>query len=82
MIRRVLLIAIAALCVMATALSGSVTGESTRATAVPPSSTADSVTRALTIHAWGNDAAGNPQYDTSVSTSTAKACARRSPARS
>lgn len=70
MIRRVLLIAIATVCVMATALSGSVTGESTRATAVPPSSTADSITRALTIHAWGNDAAGNPQYDTSVSTST------------
>lgn len=80
MIRREFIVLVAVLCAVAMIVPTSFL-KSTAASAANPTtnSTADSLTRKLTIHKWGNDAAGNPQYDTSVSSSTGESIRKEIP---
>lgn len=80
MIRRGFVVLVAVLCAVAMIVPTSFL-KSTAASAANPTtnSTADSLTRKLTIHKWGNDAAGNPQYDTSVSSSTGESIRKEIP---
>lgn len=80
MIRRGFIVLVAVLCAVAMIAPTSFL-KSTAASAASPTtnSTADPLTRKLTIHKWGNDAAGNPQYDTSVSSSTGESIRKEIP---
>ncbi|MFR0589597.1 Spy0128 family protein [Bifidobacterium apri] len=80
MIRRGFVVLVAVLCAVAMIVPTSFL-KSTAASAANPTtnSTADPLTRKLTIHKWGNDAAGNPQYDTSVSSSTGESVRKEIP---
>ena len=80
MIRRGFVVLVAVLCAVAMIVPTSFL-KNTAASAASPTtnSTADSLTRKLTIHKWGNDAAGNPQYDTSVSSSTGESVRKEIP---
>lgn len=80
MIRRGFVVLVAVLCAVAMIVPTSFL-KNTAASAASPTtnSTADPLTRKLTIHKWGNDAAGNPQYDTSVSSSTGESVRKEIP---
>ena len=80
MIRREFIVLVAVLCAVAMIVPTSFL-KSTAASAANPTtnSTADPLTRKLTIHKWGNDTAGNPQYDTSVSSSTGESVRKEIP---
>ncbi|MGO5373774.1 Spy0128 family protein [Bifidobacterium thermophilum] len=80
MIRRGFIVLVAVLCAVAMIVPTSFL-KSTAASAASPTtnSTADPLTRKLTIHKWGNDAAGNPQYDTTASSSTGESIRKEIP---
>ena len=80
MIRRGFIVLVAVLCAVAMIAPTSFL-KSTAASAASPTtnSTADPLTRKLTIHKWGNDAAGNPQYDTTASSSTGESIRKEIP---
>ncbi|KAB8301978.1 Spy0128 family protein [Bifidobacterium apri] len=80
MIRRGFIVLVAVLCAVAMIVPTSFLKNAAASAANPTTnSTADPLTRKLTIHKWGNDAAGNPQYDTSVSSSTGESVRKEIP---
>ncbi|WP_304326744.1 Spy0128 family protein [Bifidobacterium thermacidophilum] len=79
-VRRGLIVVVALLCATAIIVP-SMLLRGTAASAADDASNAASgiITRKLTIHKWGNDAAGNPQYDTSASSSTGESIRKEIP---
>ncbi|MFR0591083.1 Spy0128 family protein [Bifidobacterium thermophilum] len=79
-VRRGLTVVVALLCATAIIVP-SMLLRGTAASAADDASNAASgiITRKLTIHKWGNDAAGNPQYDTSASSSTGESIRKEIP---
>ncbi|MGO5363124.1 MULTISPECIES: Spy0128 family protein [unclassified Bifidobacterium] len=80
MIRRGFIVLVAVLCAVAMIVPTSFLKNAAASAASPTTnSTADPLTRKLTIHKWGNDAAGNPQYDTTASSSTGESIRKEIP---
>lgn len=79
-VRRGLIVVVALLCATAIIVP-SMLLRGTAASAADDASNAASgiITRKLTIHKWGNDAAGNPQYDTTASSSTGESIRKEIP---
>ncbi|MGN0108857.1 MAG: Spy0128 family protein [Bifidobacterium sp.] len=80
MIRRGFIVLVAVLCAVAMIVPASFLKNTAASAAdTTTNSDANSLTRKLTIHKWGNDAAGNPQYDTSTSSSTGESIRKEIP---
>lgn len=80
MIRRGFIVLVAVLCAVAMIVPASFLKNTAASAAdTTTNSDANSLTRKLTIHKWGNDAAGNPQYDTSASSSTGESIRKEIP---
>ena len=79
-VRRGLIVVVALLCATAIIVP-SMLLRGTAASAADDASNAASgiITRKLTVHKWGNDAAGNPQYDTTASSSTGESIRKEIP---
>ena len=79
-VRRGLIVVVALLCATVIIVP-SMLLRGTAASAADDASNAASgiITRKLTVHKWGNDAAGNPQYDTTASSSTGESIRKEIP---
>lgn len=79
-VRRGLIVVVALLCATAIIVP-SMLLRGTAASAADDAFNAASgiITRKLTVHKWGNDAAGNPQYDTTASSSTGESIRKEIP---
>lgn len=79
-VRRGLIVVVALLCATAIIVP-SMLLRGTAASAADDASNAASgiIIRKLTVHKWGNDAAGNPQYDTTASSSTGESIRKEIP---